>query len=199
MPLELVMVDNYDSFTFNLVQYFEEFGAKVRTVRNDQVKASELFKDNIHGLIISPGPGDPKDAGISVELVKLCTQRHLPMLGVCLGHQAIGFALGGKIIKNTPCHGKAFDMAHNSQDLFKGLPSPLKATRYHSLVVERSSLPSCLRVTCELADGTIMGLKHNSAPIHGVQFHPESILTETGKAMIKNFLEIIRDQNPPSP
>jgi anthranilate synthase component 2 len=185
----LLMIDNYDSFTYNIVQYFGELGEDVRTVRNDQITLEQIADMNPDRICISPGPKSPKDAGVSVDVLKAFKGK-LPILGVCLGHQAIGEAFGGKIIRaRQVMHGKTSKIAHTGEGVFKGLPSPFTVIRYHSLAIERASLPSCLEVTAWTDDGEIMGVRHKEFDIEGVQFHPESILSEHGHAMLKNFLE----------
>ncbi|HEU4663006.1 MAG TPA: aminodeoxychorismate/anthranilate synthase component II [Dokdonella sp.] len=189
----LLMIDNYDSFTFNLVQYFGELGEDVRVIRNDEMTLPALRALRPSAIVISPGPGTPDDAGISLEVLQRLGGE-VPVFGVCLGHQSIGQAFGGRVIRAKEImHGKTSPIHHAGQGVFRGLPNPFEATRYHSLVVEQSSLPDCLEVTAwtEHADGSldeIMGLRHRSLPIEGVQFHPESILTEHGHAMLRNFL-----------
>lgn len=185
----LLMIDNYDSFTYNIVQYFGELGEDVHTVRNDEISLAQIAALNPDRICVSPGPKSPKDAGVSVELLKEFAGKK-PILGVCLGHQAIGEAFGGKIIRaRQVMHGKTSKIAHTGEGVFKGLPSPFTVIRYHSLAIERASLPSCLEVTAWTDDGEIMGVRHKQFDIEGVQFHPESILSEHGHAMLKNFLE----------
>ncbi len=185
----LLMIDNYDSFTYNIVQYFGELGEDVRTVRNDEISLEQIADMNPDRICISPGPKSPIDAGVSVDVLKEFKGK-LPILGVCLGHQAIGEAFGGKIIRaKQVMHGKTSKIAHTGEGVFKGLPSPFTVIRYHSLAIERASLPSCLEVTAWTDDGEIMGVRHKEFDIEGVQFHPESILSEHGHAMLKNFLE----------
>ncbi len=185
----LLMIDNYDSFTYNLVQYFAELGAEVVVKRNDEISVEDIAKMNPQHLVISPGPCTPNEAGISVAAIKTYAGR-IPLLGVCLGHQSIGQAFGGKIIHaKTLMHGKTSPIHHHSTSVFTGLPSPFTATRYHSLVIERETIPDCLEITAWTDDGEIMGVRHKTLPVHGVQFHPESILTEHGHDMLKNFLE----------
>jgi anthranilate synthase component 2 len=185
----LLMIDNYDSFTYNIVQYFGELGEDVRTVRNDEISLEQIADMNPDRICISPGPKSPKDAGVSVDVLKEFKGK-LPILGVCLGHQAIGEAFGGRIIRaKQVMHGKTSKIAHTGEGVFKGLPSPFTVIRYHSLAIERASLPSCLEVTAWTDDGEIMGVRHKEFDIEGVQFHPESILSEHGHAMLKNFLE----------
>jgi len=193
--LRLLMIDNYDSFTYNLVQYFGELGAQVTTIRNDEKTVADLLDrpaaERPDRIVVSPGPCSPNEAGISVALIEAVAAmpRPIPLLGVCLGHQAIGQAFGGKIIRaKSIMHGKTSSISHTNQSVFKGLPNPLTVTRYHSLAIERGSLPSCLLVTAQTADEEIMGVVHESLPIHGVQFHPESILTEKGHDLLNNFL-----------
>ena len=185
----LLMIDNYDSFTYNIVQYFGELGEDVRTVRNDEITLDEIAAMNPDRICISPGPKAPKDAGVSVDVLKHFKGKK-PILGVCLGHQAIGEAFGGRIIRaKQVMHGKTSRIAHIGEVVFKGLPSPFTVIRYHSLAIERASLPACLEVTAWTDDGEIMGVRHKDYDIEGVQFHPESILSEHGHAMLKNFLE----------
>jgi anthranilate synthase component II len=192
----LLMIDNYDSFTYNLVQYFGELGQDVKVIRNDAMTVAEIAALKPSKIVISPGPCTPNEAGVSLEvLAKLSS--HIPILGVCLGHQSLGQAFGGNVIRaKTIMHGKTSLMHHKSQGVFSGLPSPFEATRYHSLVVEKNSLPDCLEITAwtesEDGDGSfdeIMGLRHKTLPVQGLQFHPESILTQHGHAMLRNFLE----------
>ena len=191
---KLVMIDNYDSFTYNLVQYFAELGADVHVVRNDQVSIEDVVAMQADKLVISPGPCTPRKAGISVELIKQMAGV-VPILGVCLGHQSIGEVFGGKVVHAKQImHGKTSDMYHNNTGVFTGLSNPFKATRYHSLVLEKDSLPDCLEITAwtETEQGEvdeIMGIKHRELAIEGVQFHPESILTEHGHDLLRNFLE----------
>ncbi len=185
-----LLVDNYDSFTYNLYHFLGELGARITVKRNDALTADEALEMEPQGIILSPGPCDPDQAGICLELVAKAAGR-LPLLGVCLGHQAIGQAFGGRVVRAPhPMHGKLSPIRHEACGVFEGLPSPLSATRYHSLTVERDSLPDSLEVTAETEDGTIMGLRHREMPIHGVQFHPESIASEHGHALLHNFLAI---------
>ncbi|MGR9043771.1 MAG: anthranilate synthase component II [Gammaproteobacteria bacterium] len=192
--LKVVMIDNYDSFTYNLVQYFGELGAEVMVVRNDEVTLADLERMAPDKLVISPGPCTPKEAGISVEAILKFAGR-VPILGVCLGHQSIGYAFGGKIIHaKSIMHGKTSPVYHHNQGVFKGLNNPFTATRYHSLVIDQATLPECLEITAWTRDEAgkideIMGVRHKRLDIEGVQFHPESILTEHGHDMLKNFLE----------
>lgn len=184
----LLVIDNYDSFTYNLVQYLGELGVKQKVVRNDQVSVEEIIAMKPEAIVISPGPCTPNEAGISVEVVREL-HKTMPILGVCLGHQAIGVAFGGKVTKApTIVHGKTSAIVHLGKDVFKNIPSPFRATRYHSLIVEKESLPDTLEVTAWTEDGVIMGMKHKEYPVVGVQFHPESIATEHGKTLLKNFL-----------
>jgi anthranilate synthase/aminodeoxychorismate synthase-like glutamine amidotransferase len=185
----IAVIDNYDSFTYNLVQYLGELGADVKVFRNDQVTIDHLVTLSPSHLVISPGPGDPNDGGISNEAIRYFTGK-ISVLGVCLGHQCLGAVYGG-VVKRAPklMHGKTSPIYHNSKDIFDGLPSPFEATRYHSLMVEEP-VPDCLEVTAFTSDGVVMGLKHKDHPTFGVQFHPESILTKHGKQLLKNFLSI---------
>ncbi|MEM6810943.1 MAG: aminodeoxychorismate/anthranilate synthase component II [Pseudomonadota bacterium] len=188
----IVMIDNYDSFTYNLVQYFGELGTETRVYRNDEITANQVFVENPKGIVISPGPSDPDHAGICLDVIKKADENDMPLLGVCLGHQAIGQAYGGNVVRApTPMHGKVSNMNHKNQSVFKDLPSPFEATRYHSLIVEKESLPDCLDISATTDDGIIMGLFHKEKPIHGVQFHPESIATHHGHDLLKNFLNIL--------
>jgi anthranilate synthase component 2 len=187
--MRLLMIDNYDSFTYNLVQYLGELGADVEVVRNDAAGVEELLSRGPAGVVISPGPGRPEDGGVSVECVRACARRGLPLLGVCLGHQAIGVAFGGRIVRApTLMHGKVSLVEHDGRGIFAGIASPFEATRYHSLVIDAGSLPGELEVSARTADGVIMGVRHRAQPIDGVQFHPESILTRVGKPLLDNFL-----------
>ncbi len=185
-----LLIDNYDSFTYNLVHFLGELGATVEVKRNDAVAVDDVLALAPQGLVLSPGPCDPDKAGICLELVAAATGK-LPILGVCLGHQAVGQAFGGRVVRaEAPMHGKLSQVEHDGAGVFEGLPSPFEATRYHSLVVERDSLPDCLEVAAETEDGVIMGVRHRELPIHGVQFHPESIASEHGHALLRNFLAI---------
>ncbi len=182
----ILMIDNYDSFTYNLVQYLSELD-EVITIRNDQATLTEIRAMEPSHIVISPGPGTPSEAGISKEVI-LAFRECVPILGVCLGHQSIAEVLGGKIIRAAePFHGKVSEINHESKGILKGLPAPFRATRYHSLVAEESSLPEVLEVTARTEDGTIMAMEHRSLPLYGVQFHPESILTESGMELLRNF------------
>ena len=184
----LLMIDNYDSFTYNLVQYLGELGEEVQVYRNDAVTLDEIAAWKPERIVLSPGPCTPSDAGICVPLVRRFAGE-IPILGVCLGHQAIGQAFGGRIVRAAKVmHGKLSQVTHRGQGVFRGLPSPLAATRYHSLAIERASLPSCLEVTGESEDGEIMGVRHRELAVEGVQFHPEAILTEKGHELLANFL-----------
>jgi len=186
----LLLIDNYDSFTYNLFQYLSELGEEVVVVRNDKTTLDEIEKSRPQRLVISPGPSTPLRAGISNEVIKHFGPR-LPILGVCLGHQCIGYSYGGQIGQaNKIMHGKSSQIYHNGQGILTGLPSPFSAIRYHSLVVQREGLPDCLEVTAWTEDGTIMGLRHRKFPVEGVQFHPESFMTEQGKDLLKNFLQL---------
>ena len=186
----LLMIDNYDSFTYNLVQYFSELGEDVRVFRNDQITVDEISTINPQKICISPGPCSPSEAGISVDTIKRYAGI-IPILGVCLGHQAIGEAFGGKVIRaQKVMHGKTDDIHHTGVGVFTNLPSPFKVTRYHSLAIERSSLPDVLEITATSSDGEIMGVRHREFIVEGVQFHPESILSEHGQALLKNFLDL---------
>ena len=188
-PMKLLMVDNYDSFTYNIVQYFCELGAEVLTFRNDEITLAEIEAHKPDRLVISPGPCSPTEAGISVAAIQYFAGK-LPILGVCLGHQAIGEAFGGKIVRaQALMHGKTSVITTTQEGVFRGLPRQFTVNRYHSLAIEPASMPACLRVTARTDDGEVMGIKHTSLPIEGVQFHPESILTEHGHALLKNFLD----------
>ncbi len=191
--MKVLMLDNYDSFTYNLVQYLGELGAQVETIRNDEITVEEILSrpaaTRPDRIVISPGPCSPNEAGISVELIQKAAGK-IPLLGVCLGHQAIGAAFGGEVVRaKTLMHGKTSQIEHTGQGVFRNLPSPMTVTRYHSLAVRRETLPADLVVTSWTQDGEIMGMQHKTLPVHGVQFHPESILSEHGHAMLKNFLD----------
>ncbi|HEY1455251.1 MAG TPA: aminodeoxychorismate/anthranilate synthase component II [Candidatus Dormibacteraeota bacterium] len=183
--MSLALIDNYDSFTYNLVQYMAELGAEPHVFRNDEVALAQL--SGFDGIVISPGPGHPAAAGISVEAIRELSGR-VPILGVCLGHQCLGEAFGAQVIRNPPAHGKTSWIRHDNSGVMAGVSDPFEATRYHSLIVERSSIPADLVVTAWTADGTVMGLRHAKHPTYGVQFHPESVLTKEGKKIIGNFL-----------
>jgi anthranilate synthase/aminodeoxychorismate synthase-like glutamine amidotransferase len=186
----ILVIDNYDSFTYNLVQYLGELGEDVVVRRNDEISLAEIEANLPNGMVISPGPGCPDDAGISLDLITRFAGR-VPILGVCLGHQAIGQAFGGRVTRaSTVVHGKDSEVFHDGHTIFRDLESPFKAGRYHSLVVQRESLPSCLEVSAQTGDGVIMGLRHRQQKVEGVQFHPESILTPEGKKLLANFLAI---------
>jgi anthranilate synthase component 2 len=184
----ILVIDNYDSFTWNLVHYVMELGAEVKVVRNDAITAAEALSLGASGFLLSPGPCTPNEAGVSLDLVGAAAQAGVPLLGVCLGHQSIGQFFGGKVVRGGLMHGKTSPVTHDGTGVFAGLPSPFTATRYHSLVVE--DVPSCLVVNARSDDGHTMGFRHETLPIHGVQFHPESIATEHGHAMIANFLRL---------
>ena len=189
----LLLIDNYDSFTYNLVHYLGELGADVKVIRNDAMSAEAAMALNPAGVLLSPGPKAPAQAGICLDMVSLAASTNTPLMGVCLGHQTIGEAFGGKVVRcHEIVHGKMGEIQHTNRGLFEDLPSPFQATRYHSLVVERDSLPDALEITAELKDGTIMGLQHRELPMHGVQFHPESIRSEHGHAMLQNFLKTMK-------
>ena len=186
----LLVIDNYDSFTFNLVQYFGQLGVSMRVFRNDEITPAEAEQLNPDRVLISPGPCTPSDAGVSIDIIRTFAGKK-PILGVCLGHQAMGQHFGGKVIRaDRQMHGKLSPITHRGTDIFSGLPSPFTATRYHSLLVERSSFPSCLEITAETAEGEIMSLRHKQFPVFGVQFHPESIATEGGMRILQNFLAL---------
>ncbi len=186
----IVMIDNYDSFTYNLVQYLGEMGQELVVFRNDRVTLEEVKKLRPDRIVISPGPGSPKDAGVSNEIIREMGPK-TPVLGVCLGHQCIGAVFGGKVERNFRLmHGKTSPIHHDGKGLFRGLPNPFEATRYHSLVVRKEGFPAALKVTARTKEGEIMGLQHRRFPIYGVQFHPESILTASGKHLLKNFLKV---------
>jgi anthranilate synthase component 2 len=186
--MSILLLDNYDSFTYNLLHYLGELGKEVVVKRNDAVSVAEVMAMKPDGIVISPGPGTPEESGICLALVKEASGK-IPLLGVCLGHQAIGQAFGGKVIRAPrPMHGKVSAVHHKNKGVFAGLPSPFNATRYHSLIVEKSSLPDSLAITAETEDGIIMGLQHKQHNVHGVQFHPESIASEHGHALLKNFI-----------
>jgi anthranilate synthase component 2 len=191
----IVLIDNYDSFTFNLVHYLGDLGAAVRVHRNDKVTVGAVIAADPDAIVLSPGPCTPKEAGICLDLIAEASGS-IPILGVCLGHQTIGDAFGGKVVRApTPVHGKLSTIRHAGAGIFRGINAPFRATRYHSLVVERPSLPDDLTVTADTEDGLIMGLSHRRLPVHGVQFHPESIASEHGHLMLKNFLDIAASWN----
>jgi anthranilate synthase component 2 len=182
----ILVIDNYDSFTWNLVHYLMELGVEVRVERNDSLSAAEALASNAQGFLISPGPCTPTEAGVSLDLVAACADAQRPLLGVCLGHQAIGQHFGGKVVRGGLMHGKTSPIDHDGTGVFAGLPTPFTATRYHSLIV--TDIPDTLAVNATASDGSVMGFRHRALPIHGVQFHPESIATEHGHAMLANFL-----------
>lgn len=187
---KILMLDNYDSFTYNLVQYFGELGAEVLVHRNDQITLDEIEALAPDHICVSPGPCSPNEAGISVPLISRFAGK-IPILGVCLGHQSIGAAFGGRVVRaKVIMHGKTSEITHSGSDVFMNLPSPFTVIRYHSLAIERETLPDCLEITAETADGEIMGVRHKTLPVYGVQFHPESILSEQGHAMLQNFLKL---------
>jgi anthranilate synthase component 2 len=189
--MKLLLIDNYDSFTYNLVQFLGDLGAVTEVIRNDVETAEGALRHQAEAVILSPGPCAPDQAGICLELIALAAERRVPLLGVCLGHQAIGQLFGGKVIRAPqPMHGKVSQMIHDGTGVFSGLPSPFGAARYHSLIVEEAALPAALHVNARTEDGLIMGLAHLELPIHGVQFHPESIASEHGHDILKNFLDI---------
>ena len=191
---KILVVDNYDSFVFNLVQYLQQLGAEVVVKRNDEVNADSI--KGFDGVLLSPGPGTPEDAGACIEIVNAAIEKQKPLLGVCLGHQAIGAALGGKVSRAPELlHGKTSQVQHKNEGVFKDLKSPFRATRYHSLAIETPSVPEELLVTATTESGVIMGVKHKSAPIEGVQFHPESVLTEGGHRLLANWLETCGDKD----
>lgn len=186
----LLIIDNYDSFTYNLVQYFAELGVSVEVYRNDELTVDEIEAKQPEQIVISPGPGTPDDAGVSLNVIKRFAGR-IPLLGVCLGHQAIAQAFGGKVVRAPVLmHGKASEISHDGRTIFRGLDDGLAAGRYHSLIVERSSLPQCLEISAATAEGVIMGLRHRQLTVEGVQFHPESILTDSGRLLLANFLSL---------
>jgi para-aminobenzoate synthetase component 2 len=185
----ILMIDNYDSFTYNIVQYMGELGADIQVKRNDQISIEEIESLNPKKIVISPGPCTPNKAGISIEAIRNFAGK-IPLLGVCLGHQSVGAAFGGEVVKaGKLMHGKTSEVRHDGKTLFKGLPNPFTATRYHSLVLNRKTLPDCFEITAESDDNEIMGIRHKGLPVEGVQFHPESILTINGKDLLKNFIE----------
>ncbi len=186
----MLIIDNYDSFTYNLVQYLGELGAEMKVYRNDKITIPDIEAMKPERILVSPGPCTPNEAGISCEVIRTFGPR-IPVFGVCLGHQALGQVYGGKVVRaDRLMHGKTSPILHKGTSVLRGIPSPFDAIRYHSLLVERSSLPDCLEITAETAEGEIMGLRHREHPVHGVQFHPESILTEHGKTILQNFLDI---------
>jgi anthranilate synthase component 2 len=185
----ILLIDNYDSFTYNLYQYLGELGEELRVIRNDELSAEDALALAPERVVISPGPGNPDQAGISLGVIRLCAERRVPLLGVCLGHQALGQSFGGKVVRAPRLmHGKTSMIEHDGRVPFAGLPQPFEATRYHSLVVERETIPAVLEVSAWTADGMVMGLRHRELPLLGVQFHPESILTRCGMDLLRNFL-----------
>ncbi|ADL68744.1 anthranilate synthase component II [Thermoanaerobacterium thermosaccharolyticum] len=185
----LLLIDNYDSFTYNLYQFIGEIYPDIKVLRNDQIEVSDIILMKPDGIVLSPGPGRPENAGICIDVIEKFGIK-IPILGICLGHQAIGYAYGAKIIKsNIIKHGKTSIVTHNRQGLFNGIKNPIKAMRYHSLIIDKDSLTDELEITAEAEDGTIMGIKHKKFPVYGLQFHPESILTEEGKSILKNYVE----------
>jgi anthranilate synthase/aminodeoxychorismate synthase-like glutamine amidotransferase len=194
----ILMIDNYDSFTYNLVQYLGELGEDVQVYRNDCITLERIAEKQPEAILISPGPGNPDEAGVSLDVVRRFAGE-IPILGVCLGHQTIAQAFGGRIVRAFRLmHGKTSLIVHDSKTLFRGLPSPLKVNRYHSLIVDPDSIPDCLEISAQTEEGEIMALRHRSLPVEGVQFHPESILTESGKPMLARFLESIRSSVTPA-
>jgi para-aminobenzoate synthetase component II len=186
----LLMIDNYDSFTYNLVQYFGELGEDVRVHRNDKISVQHIEALKPNRIVVSPGPCTPNEAGVSVEVIKPFAGR-LPLLGVCLGHQSLAVAFGGRVVRaERLMHGKTSPIRHDGRTIFRDLPNPFDATRYHSLIVDRATLPSCFQISAETAEGEIMGMRHTSLGVEGVQFHPESILTSAGKDLLRNFLKL---------
>ena len=187
--MRVLVIDNYDSFTYNLVQYLGELGAEVIVRRNDEVSPEEVAALQPDRIVVSPGPCTPNEAGVSLEVIEKAPEG-VPVLGVCLGHQAIGQVYGGKVVRGEPVHGKTAKILHDDEGVYRGLPQGFEATRYHSLVIEPESVPECLTVTSRTEDGVIMGVRHKELPVEGVQFHPESILTSSGRALLKNFLGV---------
>lgn len=184
----ILIIDNYDSFTYNLYQYFEEMGEHCEVIRNDQITLEEIEKLNPKAIVISPGPGNPDSSGISLKVVEYFFDKK-PILGICLGHQIIGQVFGGKVIRaKKPIHGKLSKIFHTQKGVYQNMITPINVVRYHSLIVEKNTLPECLEITSETADGVIMGVKHKKYPVEGIQFHPESVMTEYGKQMLKNFV-----------
>ena len=192
--MRVLMIDNYDSFTWNLVHYFGELGAELDVQRNDTLSVAQIMASKPDAIVLSPGPCSPDEAGVCLDLIKAAAP-HIPMFGVCLGHQAMGQSFGGKVVRTTPMHGKVSTVIHSSETLFRGINGSFQSTRYHSLTVEPETLPSCLKVTAQTEDGVIMGLSHILYPLHGVQFHPESIASEHGHLILKNFLELAFEWN----
>ncbi|MCL3883454.1 aminodeoxychorismate/anthranilate synthase component II [Marivita sp. GX14005] len=189
----LLLIDNYDSFTYNLVHYLGDLGVEAKVVRNDAITVSDALAMRPSGILFSPGPCDPDRAGICLALTLAAAEHEIPLLGVCLGHQTLGQAFGGRVVRHSEIvHGKMGAMHHGGKGVFAGLPSPFQATRYHSLVVARDSVPDCLEITAWLEDGTVMGLSHRTLPLHGIQFHPESIASEHGHALLRNFAQSLK-------
>jgi anthranilate synthase component 2 len=189
----LLLIDNYDSFTYNLFHYFSEIGAAVEVRRNDALSAKDAIAMKPEGIVLSPGPCTPDEAGICLDVIRLAAEKNMPLLGVCLGHQAISQVLGGKVVRApVPVHGKTDLIHHNGKGIFRNIPNPFTATRYHSLIVERDTLPDAIEITAHNKEGLIMGLQHKQKPIYGVQFHPESIASEHGHALLKNFLQMAK-------
>jgi anthranilate synthase/aminodeoxychorismate synthase-like glutamine amidotransferase len=187
IAVRVLVVDNYDSFTYNLVQFLGELGCELDTVRNDATTADEIVQGDYDRVVVSPGPCTPTEAGISVDVMRALPEAGVPTLGVCLGHQSLAEAFGGKVVRHVPVHGKTTEITHDGDGLFEGLPAPLTVGRYHSLVVEEGSLPDCLAPTAR-GGGVLMGMRHRELPAYGVQFHPESVLTPDGKQLLRNFL-----------
>lgn len=187
----IILIDNYDSFTYNLVQYLGDLEVETHVHRNDKISVDDVIAQKPKGILISPGPSDPDHAGICLDAIKAAAQHDIPLFGVCLGHQAIGQAFGGTVIRTQPMHGKTSKITHNNTSVFKNLENPLEVTRYHSLIVEKETLPDSLEITAQTDDGIIMGLSHKTKPIHGVQFHPESIATNQGHALLQNFVDLL--------
>lgn len=185
----ILVIDNYDSFTYNLVQYLGEMGADLKVARNDKISLEEINEMFPEKIVISPGPGVPQEAGLTMDIIKAFA-RDIPILGVCLGHQAIGAVFGGKVVRaKVLMHGKTSMIYHGEETIYRGVSNPFEATRYHSLLIEEKSMPSCLKITSKAKDGTIMGIRHKEYPLEGIQFHPESVLTEAGKKVLSNFLK----------
>ncbi|OPY16783.1 MAG: Aminodeoxychorismate/anthranilate synthase component 2 [Syntrophus sp. PtaB.Bin075] len=191
----ILMIDNYDSFTFNLVQYLKQMGEDVRVYRNDEISLDEIEAMKPAAIFLSPGPCSPREAGITVDVIR-AFYRKIPLMGVCLGHQSIGYAFGAEVVRaDRLMHGKTSQVDHDGKTIFKGLPKPFTAGRYHSLIIKRDSLPDCFEVTAETEDGEIMGIRHQNFPVEGIQFHPESILTPNGKRILRNFLNMLAADN----
>ncbi len=187
----ILMIDNYDSFTYNLVQYLQQMGREVAVYRNDEITVADIENMDVEAIFLSPGPCSPREAGVTVDIIRHFHQT-IPIMGVCLGHQAIGYAFGGDVVRaDKVMHGKSSPISNDGRTIFQGLPDPFTAGRYHSLIVKRDTLPACLEVTAETEEGEIMGLRHREYPVEGIQFHPESILTPQGKRIIRNFLNMV--------